>query len=80
VFENYVVDIDIDGKLVELALWNTAGQEDYNCLRPLSYLNSYVTLICFAIDSPDSLDNVQEKVRGSPPRCVCAPYSILCTE
>ena len=30
-------------------------------MRPLSYPDSHVILICFAIDSPDSLDNVQEK-------------------
>jgi len=45
-----------------LALWDTAGQEDYDRLRPLSYPDSHVILICFSIDSPDSLDNVQEKV------------------
>lgn len=33
-------------------------------LRPLSYPDSHVILICFAVDSPDSLDNVQEKVRA----------------
>lgn len=44
-----------------MALWDTAGQEDYDRLRPLSYPDSHVILICFAIDSPDSLDNVQEK-------------------
>lgn len=38
------------------------GQEDYDRLRPLSYPDSHVILICFAVDSPDSLDNVQEKV------------------
>ena len=63
VFENYVADVEVDGKHVELALWDTAGQEDYDRLRPLSYPDSHVILICFAIDSPDSLDNVQEKVR-----------------
>lgn len=67
VFENYVADVEVDGKHVELALWDTAGQEDYDRLRPLSYPDSHVILICFAIDSPDSLDNVQEKVRRSPP-------------
>jgi len=61
VFENYVADVEVDGKHVELALWDTAGQEDYDRLRPLSYPDSHVILICFAVDSPDSLDNVQEK-------------------
>jgi len=62
VFENYVADVEVDGKHVELALWDTAGQEDYDRLRPLSYPDSHVILICFAVDSPDSLDNVTEKV------------------
>ncbi|KAL4896459.1 GTP-binding protein rhoA [Aspergillus ambiguus] len=61
VFENYVADVEVDGKRVELALWDTAGQEDYDRLRPLSYPDSHVILICYAIDSLDSLDNVQEK-------------------
>jgi len=61
VFENYVADVEVDGKNVELALWDTAGQEDYDRLRPLSYPDSHVVLICFAVDSPDSLDNVMEK-------------------
>ncbi len=68
VFENYVADVEVDGKHVELALWDTAGQEDYDRLRPLSYPDSHVILICFDVDSPDSLDNVQEKARAySPP-------------
>ena len=46
---------------VELALWDTAGQEDYDRLRPLSYPDTDVILICFSIDSPDSLQNVVEK-------------------
>ncbi len=66
VFENYVADVEVDGKHVELALWDTAGQEDYDRLRPLSYPDSHVILICFAVDSPDSLDNVQEKVKKAP--------------
>jgi small GTP-binding protein len=61
VFENYVADIEIDGKQIELALWDTAGQEDYDRLRPLSYPDTNVLLICFSIDSPDSLENVPEK-------------------
>lgn len=61
VFENYVSDCRVDGKSVHLALWDTAGQEEYERLRPLSYAKSHVILIGFAIDSPDSLDNVASK-------------------
>ncbi|KAG9119022.1 GTP-binding protein Rho1 [Ceratobasidium sp. 392] len=61
IFENYVADVEVDGKRVELALWDTAGQEDYDRLRPLSYPDSHVILICFSVESLDTLDNVQEK-------------------
>lgn len=69
-----MADVEVDGKHVELALWDTAGQEDYDRLRPLSYPDSHVILICFAIDSPDSLDNVQEKVMFLP---AVLPTSLL---
>jgi Ras family protein A len=42
-------------------LWDTAGQEDYDRLRPLSYPDTDVILLCFAVDNPDSFQNVQEK-------------------
>jgi len=61
VFENYVTQVQFDGKLVELALWDTAGQEEYDRLRPLSYPESDVILIVFSIDFPVSLANVQDK-------------------
>ncbi|EDQ98321.1 uncharacterized protein LACBIDRAFT_336069 [Laccaria bicolor S238N-H82] len=60
-FEDYVADVEVDGKHVELALWCPAGQEDYDRLRPLAYPDSHVILICFDIATPDSLDNVVEK-------------------
>lgn len=46
---------------MQLALWDTAGQEDYERLRPLAYSQSHVILIGFSVDSPDSLENVQHK-------------------
>lgn len=48
---------------MDLALWDTAGQEDYDRLRPLSYPETHVVLICFAIDLPESLDNARTKVK-----------------
>lgn len=62
VFENYQTCATFENKVVELALWDTAGQEDYDRLRPLSYPESNVLLICFAIDYPTSLMNVEDKV------------------
>ncbi|XP_054585621.1 transforming protein RhoA-like [Eptesicus fuscus] len=61
VSENYVADVEVDGRQVELALWDTAGQEDYDRLRPLSYPDTDVILMCFSIDNPDSLENIPEK-------------------
>lgn len=62
VFDNFVADIQLDGKPVQLALWDTAGQEEYERLRPLSYSKAHVILIAFSVDTPDSLDNVTNKV------------------
>ena len=63
VFENYQTMVTYENKVIELALWDTAGQEDYDRLRPLSYPESNVLLIIFAIDYPTSLMNVEDKVR-----------------
>lgn len=64
VFENYITQTTHKptGKTVELALWDTAGQEEYDRLRPLSYPETDLLFVCFAIDCPNSLENVMDKV------------------
>lgn len=37
------------------------GQEDYDRLRPLSYPQTDVFLVCFSVVSPSSFENVKEK-------------------
>lgn len=61
VFDNYVSVCRVDGREVQLTIWDTAGQEDYERLRPLSYNKAHVILIGFAVNAPDSLDNVSSK-------------------
>jgi len=70
VFENYITQTAHrpSGKTVELALWDTAGQEEYDRLRPLSYPETDLLFVCFAIDCPASLENVIDKVRLVPLR------------
>jgi len=46
---------------VELVVWDTAGQEEYEKLRPMSYSESDVILLCYSIDNPDSFMNIREK-------------------
>lgn len=68
VFENYITQVNHgpSGKAVELALWDTAGQEEYDRLRPLSYPETDLLFVCFAIDCPNSLENVMDKVSTIP--------------
>ena len=61
VFENYVHDIYVDNQHIILSLWDTAGQEEFDRLRTLSYADTHVIMLCFAVESRDSLENVQDK-------------------
>lgn len=61
VFENYVTNVETPNhKVIELALWDTAGQEEYDRLRPLLYPNVDVLLVCFSLELFVSLQNVKD--------------------
>ncbi|KAL9082386.1 MAG: hypothetical protein Q9159_006458 [Coniocarpon cinnabarinum] len=61
VFDNYAVTVMIGDEPYTLGLFDTAGQEDYDRLRPLSYPQTDVFLVCFSVTSPASFENVREK-------------------
>lgn len=64
VFENYVHNIFVDNVHIELSLWDTAGQEEFDRLRSLSYDDTHTIMLCFSVDSKDSLENVESKWVG----------------
>jgi Rho family protein len=43
------LDIFVDGTHVELSLWDTAGQEEFDRLRALSYEDTHVLMLCFSV-------------------------------
>jgi len=61
VFENTVKEVDHRGNPVLLQLWDTAGQEDYDRLRPLSYPGSDVVLVCYSTVNEGSYEAITEK-------------------
>lgn len=63
VFSECIVDMDYGTppREISLELWDTAGQEDFDRLRLMSYPDADIVFICFSVDSPDSLLNVLDK-------------------
>lgn len=61
VFDNYAVTVIVNGEPYTLGLFDGAGQEEFDRLRPISYPETDVFIICFSIVHPASLKNVREK-------------------
>ncbi|CAL8280933.1 rho-related GTP-binding protein RhoF isoform X1 [Gadus morhua] len=58
VFEKYVTTITHGGKNIRLNLYDTAGQDDYDRLRPLSYQEAHLIMVCYDVTNPTSFENV----------------------
>lgn len=61
VFDNYSAMFMVDNQPFNLGLWDTAGQEEYDRLRPLSYPQTDVFMLCFSVISPTSMENIAHK-------------------
>ena len=63
VFDNYATSLKIDNRMINLGLWDTAGQQEYNRLRPLAYPHCDVFLIILSVIEPASFVNAKKKVK-----------------
>ncbi|XP_060210875.1 rac-like GTP-binding protein RHO1, partial [Lycium barbarum] len=61
VFDNFSATVVVNGATVNLGLWDTAGHEDYNRLRPLSYRGADVFILAFSLISKANYENVSKK-------------------
>ena len=61
IFESHHEIREFQGKTYCLHLWDTAGQEEYDRLRPMSYSKCDVVLVCFALNDKETLNNVKDK-------------------
>lgn len=78
VFDNYSANEYFRGRLFMFGLWDTAGQEDYDRLRPLSYPDTDCFLLCFTIDDPSSFENIRMKwFPEIKHHCPTAPFIVV---
>lgn len=75
VFDNYSASVMIDGEPIKLGLWDTAGQLEYDRLRPLLYPQTEIFLCCFSVVNPLLWQNV--KLKWIPEILHHSPRNIL---
>jgi small GTP-binding protein len=76
--DNSSANVTVEDQQINLQLWDTAGHEDYKKLRPLSYPQTDVFVICFSFVSPTSLENVQTLwVPEVKEHCPTTPYILV---
>ena len=82
VFDPYYANVVVDGKPIDLGIRDTAGQEDYPRLRPLSYPQTDVFIFCFSLAQPTtclfSHSNAYTDIVHSSPCCAQWTVSPKC--
>ena len=56
-FENYTREMTINNAHYKIHVWDTAGQAEYDRLRPLSYAGANVILLVFDLSSKATFSN-----------------------
>ncbi|KAJ7166660.1 small GTPase superfamily [Mycena filopes] len=81
VADSYADKVAVGEQTYLMGLFDTAGQGEYDHLRPLSYPQTDVFLVCFKVTSASSFENVRNKwvpeVRHHCPR---VPFLLVGTQ
>ncbi|NXS18362.1 RHOH protein, partial [Mystacornis crossleyi] len=81
VYENTGVDVFMDGVQISLGLWDTSGSDAFKGIRPLSYQQADVVLMCYSVANHNSFLNLRNKwiseIRSHLPRI---PVLVVATQ
>ncbi|XP_078534436.1 rho-related GTP-binding protein RhoH [Lissotriton helveticus] len=81
VYENTGVDVFMDGIQISLGLWDTSGNEAFKGIRPISYQQADVVLMCFSVANHNSFLSLRHKwiaeVRSNLPK---TPVIVVATQ
>lgn len=78
VFDTFTATVHVDGRPRTLELLDTAGQEDYERLRALSYHETDVFILCYSIVHRPSLENIERRWAPEVRRVSPGSHIILC--
>jgi len=70
-YDHYSSNVLIDGKPINLSLWDTAGQAEFDKLRPQCYAQTDLFIVCFSLTEPNTLESVRTK--WNPEVIHCCP-------
>uniref|UniRef100_A0AAY5K4U4 Rho-related GTP-binding protein RhoH n=1 Tax=Esox lucius TaxID=8010 RepID=A0AAY5K4U4_ESOLU len=81
VYENTGVEVFMDGVQISLGLWDTAGNDMFRQIRPMSYQQADVILVCYSVANHASFASVRQKwigeIRENLPR---VPVLVVATQ
>uniref|UniRef100_A0A1I7YBI7 Rho-related GTP-binding protein RhoU n=1 Tax=Steinernema glaseri TaxID=37863 RepID=A0A1I7YBI7_9BILA len=60
-FDDYAIEALINGKTKILTVCDTAGEDDFSSLRPLSYPDTDVFILCYSVERPESIRRLRDK-------------------
>ncbi|XP_018591269.1 rho-related GTP-binding protein RhoH [Scleropages formosus] len=61
VYENTGVEVFMDGVPISLGLWDTAGNDTFRQIRPMSYQQADIVLLCYSVANISSFASVRNK-------------------